>query len=104
MTNVPNLFRNDPPQSTQTGRGNVRSVAIIPGLGALMIGSGIDVAWFIKTKNPANLSVGRGENALKILHCAPLPMARRHLNAGQTSINDDALAPGKPAACHGEFL
>lgn len=63
MTKVPNLFRNDPPQSTQTGRGNVRKVAIIPGRGAVV--AVMAVAWFMEIKNPADLSVGRVQKWLK---------------------------------------
>jgi hypothetical protein len=36
ITNVPNLFKKAPLQSTQTGRGNVRSVAYKPVLGGVI--------------------------------------------------------------------
>jgi hypothetical protein len=91
ITNVPNLFKNDPPQRTQTGRGNVRKVAIIPGLGAA--GAVVVVAWSIENKKPCRPFGGQGSKCFQNLHLAPLPTW--HFHAQSASVIN-ALDPGRP--------
>jgi len=44
------LFRNEPPQRTQTGRGKVRKVASKPGRAAAVSGAVVAGVWFMKQK------------------------------------------------------